>query len=244
MASTNPSSPEDLGILASNASRSVLDALAPAFERASGRRFVVEFDSARTMLARIEGGATADIVILGASVVAGLEKRGVVRTGSCRVFARSRIGVAVRGGAPKPDISSVAALRRTLLDARSIAHTVHGASGMYVPVLLERMGIAGEVKHKIVTRPGGYIGSVVASGEAEIAVQQIVELLAVPGIDVVGPLPDEVQQVFHTAAGIFTVPRQPAEADALVRFLLEPANAGVFEQVGLEQGTAEQETGD
>jgi hypothetical protein len=111
--------------------------------------------------------------------VAGLEKRGVVRTGSCRVFARSRVGVAVRAGAPKPDISSVAALRRALLDARSIAHTVHGASGMYVPELLERLGIAGEVKHKIVTRPGGYIGGVVASGDAEIAVQQIVELLAV-----------------------------------------------------------------
>lgn len=229
---------DDMKILTSNASRTVLDGLAPAFERASGRPYAVEFDSAKSMLARIEGGATADVVILGAPVVAGLEKRGVVRTGSCRVFARSRVGVAVRAGAPKPDISSVAALRRALLDARSIAHTVHGASGMYVPVLLERLGIAGQVKHKIVTRPGGYIGGVVASGEAEIAVQQIVELLAVPGVDLVGPLPDEVQQVFHTAAAIFTASGQPAEADALVRFLLDPANAGVFEEVGLEQGDA------
>jgi len=227
---------DDLKILTSNASRTVLDGLAPAFERTSGRRYAVEFDSAKTMLARIESGAAADVVILGASVVAGLEKRGVVRTGSCRVFARSRVGVAVRAGAPKPDISSVAALRRALLDARSIAHTVHGASGMYVPVLLERLGIAGEVKHKIVTRPGGYIGGVVASGDAEIAVQQIVELLAVPGVDLVGPLPDEVQQVFHTAAAIFTASRQPAEADGLVSFLLDPANGGAFEEVGLEQG--------
>jgi molybdate transport system substrate-binding protein len=231
-------SSKELKILTSNSSRTVLDGLALAFERAAGRRYTVEFDSARSMLARIEGGATADVVILGAPVVAGLEKRGTVRTGSCRVFALSRVGVAVRAGAPQPDISSVAALRRALLEARSIAHTVHGASGMYVPVLLERLGIAGEVKHKIVTRPGGYIGGVVASGEAEIAVQQIVELLAVPGIDPVGPLPDEVQQVFHTAAGIFTASRQPAEADALVRFLLDPANAGVFEEAGLEQAGA------
>ena len=227
---------KELAILTSNASRTVLDALAPAFERASGRRYVVEFDSAKTMLARIESGATADVVILGAPVVAGLEKRGVVLTGSCRVFARSRVGVAVRAGAPKPDISSAAALRRALLDARSIAHTVHGASGMYVPVLLERLGIAAQVQHKIVTRPGGYIGGLAASGEAEIALQQIPELLAVPGIDLVGPLPKDVEQVFHTAAGIFTLSQQPAAAAALVDFLIDPANAGVFAEVGLEQG--------
>ena len=238
MASASRSSDDELKILTSNASRTVLDALAPAFERASGRRYAVEFDSAQAMLARIEKGETGDTVILGASVVAGLEKRGVVRTGSCRVFARSRVGVAVRAGAPRPDLSSAAALRRTLLDARSIAHTVHGASGMYVPVLLERLGITEQVKHKIVTRPGGYIGGVVASGEAEIAVQQISELLAVPGIDLVGPLPDEVQQVFYTAAGIFTASLQPAEAAALVAFLVDPVNARVFEQVGLEQGDA------
>ena len=232
------SDPDALRILTSNASRTVLDGLAPAFEQASGRRYVVEFDSAKSMLARIESGTTADVVILGASVVAGLEKRGVVRTGSCRVFARSRIGVAVRAGAAKPDISSVAALRRALLDARSIAHTVHGASGMYVPVLLERLGIAGQVKHKIVTRPGGYIGGVVAAGEAEIAVQQIVELLAVPGVDVVGPLPDEVQQVFHTASGIFTASAQPEAAEELIRFFCSPAATRVFEEVGLEQAAS------
>src|SRR5262245_23564322 len=101
-----------LQILTSNASRTVLDALAPAFEQASGRRYAVEFDSAKSMLARIEGGTTGDVVILGATVVAGLEKRGVVRAGSCRVFARSRVGIAVRAGAARPDISSVAALRQ------------------------------------------------------------------------------------------------------------------------------------
>ena len=95
------------------------------------------------------------------------------------------------------------------------------------------------MKPKTVTRPGGYIGGVVASGEAEIAVQQIVELLAVPGIDLVGPLPDEIQKVFETAAGIFTASRQPAAAEELLRFLLAPANAGVFEEVGLEQAGAD-----
>jgi molybdate transport system substrate-binding protein len=225
----------DLRILTSNSSRTVLDGLAPAFERASGRRYVVEFDSAKSMLARVEKGETGDIVILGAAVVHDLEKRGTVRPGSQRLFARSRVGVAVRSGAPKPDISTVEAFKRALLDAKSIAHTVHGASGMYVPILLERLGIASQMKPKTVTRQGGYIGGVVASGEAEIAVQQIVELRAVPGIDIVGPLPDEIQRVFESAVGIFMASSQPAAAEELIRYLLAPAAASVFEEVGLEQ---------
>ena len=109
----------------------------------------------------------------------------------------------------------------------SIAHTVHGASGMYVPCCWSASASPEQMKAKTVTRPGGYIGGVVASGEAEIAVQQIVELLAVPGIDLVGPLPDEMQKVFETAAGIFTASRQPDAAEELLRFLLAPARRRV-----------------
>ena len=229
------SSPEAIRILTSNSSLTVLDALAPAFERASGHRYTVDVASAKVMLGRIKSGETGDVVILGASVVKELEQLGMVAAGSGRLFARSRVGVAVRAGAPKPDISSVDAFRCTLLNARSIAHTVHGASGMYVPVLLERLGIAEQMKPKTVTRPGGYIGTVVAAGEAEIAVQQIVELLAVPGIDLVGPLPDEIQKVFETSAGVFAASRHATAAETLLRFLLAPAHAGVFREKGLEQ---------
>jgi molybdate transport system substrate-binding protein len=212
----------------------VLDALAPAFERATGQRYAVQVDTARRMLARITAGETADVVVLAASDVDELAKLGIIAAGSRRLFARSRVGVAVRAGAPKPDVSSVEAFRRTLLNAKSIAHTVHGASGRYVPVLLERLGIAQQMKPRTVTREGGYIGGVVAAGEAEIAIQQIVELLAVPGIDVVGPLPDELQKVFETAAGIFTASARAAAAEALLRFFLAPANAAVFRNKGLE----------
>jgi molybdate transport system substrate-binding protein len=198
----------ELGILTSNSSLTVLHALAPAFERVAGQRYAVQFDSAKTMLARIKGGETADIVVLGTAAIDDL--------------------------AQKPDISSVDALRRALLSAKSIAHTVHGASGMYVPVLLERLGIAAEMKSRTVTRPGGYIGTVVAAGEAELAIQQIVELLAVPGVDLVGPLPDEVQQVFETAVAIFTASRQTGAAAALIGFLLSPACAGTFTEKGLD----------
>ncbi len=224
-----------LKILTSNSSRTVLDALAQPFERASGLSYEVAFDSAKKMLARIVGGEAGDAVILGASVVKGLEQSGIVAPGSPRLFARSRIGVAVRAGAPRPDITSAESFRRSLLDARSIAHTVHGASGMYVPVLLERLGIAQEMKPKTVTRPGGYIGVVVASGEAEIAIQQVVELKAVPGIDVVGLLPDDLQKVFESSAGIFAASKRKAEAEALLAFFRSSANAAVFREVGLEQ---------
>lgn len=224
----------DLRVLTSNSSFPVLDALVPAFERATGQRYSAQVDTARRMLARIKDGETADVVVLAASDIDELVALGVIAPGSRRLFARSRVGVAVRAGARRPDISSVEAFRRSLLDAKSIAHTVNGASGRYVPVLLERLGIAEQMKPRTVTREGGYIGGVVAAGEAEIAIQQIVELLAVPGIDVVGPLPDEIQKVFETAAGIFRTSAQPAAADALLRFLLAPASSGVFRERGLE----------
>ena len=222
-------------VLTSHSSFPVLDALAPVFERASGRRYSVLHDSARTMLARIREGARADAVVLGTPAIDELDRLGIVAGGSRRPFARARVGVAVRAGARKPDIGTVEAFRRALLEARSIAHTVHGASGLYVPVLLERLGIAEQMKPKTVTRPGGYIAGVVASGEAELAIQQIVELLAVPGVELVGPLPEEIQKVFETSAAVFTDCAQPRAAEELIRFLLSPGVESVFREKGLEQ---------
>jgi molybdate transport system substrate-binding protein len=227
----------ELKLLTSNSSYPVLEALAPAFAQAYRQRYVVEVDTARKILARIKNGETADVAVLAASDIDELTRLGILAPGSRRPFALSRVGVAVRSGAPRPDISSVEALKRSLLAAKSIARTVNGASGRYVPVLLERLGITREMRPKTVTREGGYIGRVVAAGEAEIAIQQIVELLAVPGIDLVGALPDEIQKVFPTAAGIFAASRQPAAAEGLLRFLLAPAAAPVFLEKGLEAVT-------
>lgn len=194
----------------------------------------ISVDSAKVMLARVKDGETADAAVLLASDLDELVKVGTIDARSRRLFARSRIGIAVRTGAAKPDIGSVDGLKRTLLNARSVAHTLHGASGMYVPVLLERLGIANEVKPKIVTRPGGLIGKVVAAGEAEIAVQQISELLAVPGIELVGPLPEEVQLTFESAAGIFVSSNERAAAEALLDFFAAPAAVPLFVASGLD----------
>jgi molybdate transport system substrate-binding protein len=224
--------PAALKILTSHSSFSVLNALAPAFEQASGCQIAIEADSAQTMLARIKGGETGDVVVLGKAMVEELVRLGIAA--GPRPFSRARVGVAVRAGAPRPDISSVEAFKRSMLAAKSIAHTVNGASGQYVPVLMERLGIAAQMKPRTVTRPGGYIARVVAAGEAEIAIQQIVELLAVPGIDLVGPLPDEIQKVFETSAALFTASRRATDAQALFAFLLAPAQAGTFREKGLE----------
>ena len=224
-----------LRVLTSNSSFPVLAALAPEFERVAGLHYTVQAATARSMLARIKGGEPADLTVLAAPDVDELVKLGIISAGSRRPFARSRVGVAVRAGAPKPDISSVEAFRRSLLAAKSIAHTVNGVSGRYVPVLLARLGIAEEMKPRTVTREGGYIGGVVAAGEAEIAIQQIVELLAVPGIELVGPLPEEIQKVFETTAGIFAASEHAEAAESLLRFLLAPAAADTFRAKGLEQ---------
>ena len=222
-------------ILTSNSSRTVLDGLASACVEATGSSYEVRFDSAKSMLARLKGGETGDLVILDTRYVDELAESSIVRGESRTPFALSRVGVAVRAGAPRPDISSVEAFKRAMLNARSIAHTVHGASGMYVPVLFDRLGISADVKSKIVTRPGGYIATVVAAGEAELAVQQLVELRAVPGVDVVGPLPEALQQVFQTDAAILAASKQAARAQACLRFFSSARAAPVFTQVGLEQ---------
>jgi molybdate transport system substrate-binding protein len=226
--------PVEIRVLTSNATRSVLDALATAFERTSGHSVSVNSDSAKLMLARIKSGETADIAVLLAPAIDELVKVGAIAAASRRPFARSRVGIAVLAGAPKPDISSVDALKRSLLDARSIAHTVNGASGMYFPKLIERLGIAEEVRSKTVTRPGGLIGKVVAAGEAEIAFQQISELLDVCGIELVGPLPHEMQMIIESAAGIFTNSKQPAASQALLEFFSTADSASAFMTKGLE----------
>ena len=185
------------------------------------------------MLRRIHGGETADVAVLNAPHLDELTTAGTIDPATRAAFARSYIGVAVRKGSPRPDVSTVDALRRALLAANGVAHTVHGASGMYVPALLERLGIADRVR--TVTRPGGLIAKVVAAGEADIAVQQVSELLAVPDVEIVGLLPAEVQKTFESAMGVFSASRNRGESEALLRFFADASNAAIFEQHGLEQ---------
>lgn len=223
-----------LRVFASNSIRAAMAELVPQFERASRNRVAVSYDPAKILLERIGKGETADLVITGSGAIDALVKQGKILAGSRRVLARCRVGVAVLAGAPKPDIGSVEALKRTLLRAASVAYTQEGASGMHFAGVIERLGIANEVKAKAVRQPGGLVGELVAAGKAEIAIQQIPELLAVPGIELVGPLPSEIQLVTVTAAGVFSGAEQAAAARSLIEFLAAPAAARVIQAKGLE----------
>ncbi len=218
----------------SNSARPVLDLLLPAFEQESGHKVELVLDTAKNSLARIEAGERGDAAVLLGTSIDKLVMAGVLAA-SAQPFARSIIGMAVLKGAPRPDISTVDAFKRTLLEAKSIAHTVHGPSGAYFPGLMERLGIAEQIKPKEVTRPGGYIGVVVAAGEAQMAFQQIVELMAVPGLDVIGPIPPELQFNFDSKAAIFTDSSRQAVARELLEYFARPEHAATFAAAGLAQ---------
>ena len=224
----------ELKLLTSNATRSLLDTLVAEFERVSGHKVAVTHDSAKVMLSRIKAGETADVAVLLSPAIEALVHLGTITASSSRIFSRSHIGIGIRAGSSKPDISTVCAFKRTLLEAKSIAHTVNGASGMCFPALAERLGLTELIRHKVVTRPGGLIGPVVVAGVAEIAFQQISELLAVPGIDVVGPIPAELQTIIESSAGIFADSIHSTAARSLLEFFASSTSAEKFRVKGLE----------
>jgi molybdate transport system substrate-binding protein len=183
---------------------------------------------------RLERGEPADVVILSAGAVDDLIRQGKVVAGSRVDLVRSSIGMAVRAGAPKPDIRTVDALRQTLLAARSIAYSA-SASGTYLATeLFPRLGIAGKIAARSKRIESERVGAVVARGEAEIGFQQISELLPIAGIEVVGPLPPGAQRVTVFSAGIVSRAAQPAAARRLIDFLASAAARPAIERSGLE----------
>jgi molybdate transport system substrate-binding protein len=183
---------------------------------------------------RLQRGEAVDVVILAAGALEELIKQGKLVPGSRLDLVRSSIGAAVRAGAPKPDIGTVDALKRTLLAAKSIAYS-DSASGVYLSQeMFQRLGIADQIRAKCKRIASEPVGAVVARGDAEIGFQQISELLPVPGIDYVGPLPREVQKVTVFSAGVAVGAKQPNAARALIKFLASPAAAPTIRKTGLE----------
>jgi molybdate transport system substrate-binding protein len=225
-------------LLTTNSLRAALGEIIPQFERASGHRVAVSYDPAKMMLERIRRGEKADAAMLSLPAIETLGKEGRITHGSRRPIASCGVGLGVLAGAPKPDIGSVEAFKKTLLAAKSVAWTVEGVSGMHFSGLIERLGIAGALKAKAVQQPGGLIGDLVVAGKAEMAVQQIPELMAVPGVELVGPLPDELQKTTPSVAAIFTDAKEPAAAQALLDFLASAASARVFKAHGHEPARA------
>jgi molybdate transport system substrate-binding protein len=217
--------------------------LTPEFERTTTHNLVTargpSMGSTREAIpSRLQRGEPVDVLIMVEEALDRLIKQGKVVDGSRVDLARSNIGLAVHAGAPKPDISSVDALKRALLEAKSVAYS-DSASGVYIStVLFQRLGIADQMMGKSKMIPGEPVGAVVARGEAEVGFQQISELLPVRGIDYVGPLPPQIQKVTVFSAGIAVGAKEPEAARALLNFLASPVAAAAITKSGLDPVTA------
>ena len=230
---------DEVKVMISGGFASAYRALGPQFEEAAGDTLVTVWGpvvgtAANAIPVRLARGEWADVLIVVGYALDDQINAGKVVSGSKVDFARSAIGIAAREGAPKPDISSVDALRRTLLAAKSIVYP-DDANGVYIgSELFRRLGIEGRVENKSRMIPAERVASVVANGEAEIGFQQVVELLPVKGVTVVGSLPAEVQRYTVFSGGIATNAKNPAGAEALIRFLSSPDAAPAIEGTGLE----------
>ena len=230
---------QDVAVMISGGLTAAYLDVVPAFERATGNKVVTSFGASMgnapdSIPVRLQRGERADVVILAGSALDDLIAQGRVRAGSRVDLARSSIGMVVRAGAPKPDISSVEALTRTLLRAQSIAYSA-SASGFYLSTeLFPRLGIADQIKAKSRRIESERVAAVVARGGAELGFQQISELLGVAGTDYAGPLPPGAQRITVYSAGVGTAARNPAAAKALIDFLASPAAAAAITKSGLD----------
>jgi molybdate transport system substrate-binding protein len=235
-------SAEEVRVMISAGFYQVYAELVPAFERATGHRLVTTRgpsmgDSPEAIPTRLSRGETADVVILDGGAADELAKHGIVRAGSKIDLAKSQIGMVVRAGAAKPNISSVEAFKRTLLDAASIAYSDSGSGTYLSTTLFAKLGVADQVarkSRKVRGPPSGEpVAAVVARGEAEIGFQQVSELIHVAGVTFVGALPAELQPGFSFVGAITAAARQPDAALALLRFLASPDAAATILKNGL-----------
>ena len=235
--SANVAHAAEIKMLCAIAMQQLLEDLGPKFERASGHRIAVTIATLGPALKRVQDGEIFDVVWLPQRGIESLVKDSKIVAGGVTV-ASTGIGVAVRNGAPKPDISSPEMFRQTMIAAKSVTHgnpAYGGLSGIHVVKVFERLGIAEEMKKKtVLLDKAGLAGVFVANGEAEIVVQPLQELKVVPGIDIVGPLPADLQDTVSYAASVTTVAKDTDASKALINFLLTPESKAVIKAMGME----------
>jgi molybdate transport system substrate-binding protein len=237
MGSAGAATAAELKVLSAGAFKQIVVALAPEFEKATGHKLVIENETVGALVKQIEGGERFDVTFLSPGAVDDLIKKGKIAEGSRVNIARVGVGVMVKDGAPKPDIGSVDAFKQALLAAKSVAYidpASGGSSGIYVAKLLDQLGIADQIKPKAKLKQGGYVADLIVSGEAELGVHQISEIVPVKGVTLVGPLPKEIQNYTTYAAGISAAPGDAEGAKALVKFLTGPRTGELLKQKGME----------
>jgi molybdate transport system substrate-binding protein len=222
-------------LLSGGAMKSLMAEVVPLFERDAGTKVDIRFALTSVLQKEIEGGADFDIALLPRPELDALAQGGKVAAGSQTDITRSAVGLCVRAGAPKPDIATVESFKETLLAARTIGYS-DGPSGAYIAGLLARLGIAEAMKPKtrLTSRP---VAEIVASGEAELGMQQIVAILPVEGVELVGPLPGELQNVIVYAAGLSAAAGNNGAARALIGFMATPEVVRLIHAKGLEPAT-------
>ena len=224
----------EIRILSTHAAMGVLIELGPKFERATGNRLSIGYDPAKAVKRQIENGAAFDVAIVTRPVFDALAAQGKILPETRADIGRSGLGVAVRKGAPKPDIATTEAFKRALLAAKSVVRSTEGTSGIYFEKLLDRLGIAEAMRDKVKLGPSGRVAELVARGEADMAVQQIAELLPVTGAQYAGPFPPELQLYSEFAAGVASASKHREAAKAFIATLTTPEAIALFTAAGLE----------
>jgi molybdate transport system substrate-binding protein len=223
----------ELKVLASGAVKEAYTEMVPQFEKASGHQVVITWAGTNDIKKKIAAGEVYDLIVVASPEMDGFIKDGKVAAGSKADLVKSGVGVAVKAGITKPDLSSAEALKKALIAAKSVGYS-QGPSGAYMVILFDKMGIADQIKAKAkVTQPGIPVASLIRGGEAEIGFQQVSELIHEKGIEFLGPLPTEIQRITTFSGGIHTASKEQAAAKALQSFLTAPERAGELKKHGL-----------
>jgi len=230
-------SAHEIKVMSTVALSATLDELKPKFEAATDHKVTIVYSVIADLRKRIQEGETADVMILSRAALDDLQGQGKVASGSIVNVASSYVAIAVRAGATKPDIGSADALKRTLLAVKSIVYAdpaKGGASGVYFAKVLDRLGITDQMKSKTLLVPGAQAAEVVAKGEAEMGVAQASEIVPIPGAQLVGPLPGDLNNVTVFAAGVGPASKDPAAAKALIQYVTGPVGTGVLKAKGMD----------
>ena len=232
-----PATAAEIKVLTTGAFKQVVVALVPEFEKATGHKVVVDNGTVGQLQKRVDDGEAFDVLVLSPKGIEDYIKSGKIVAGSNANLAKVGVGVMVKEGAPKPDISTVEAFKQALLKAKSVGYidpASGGSSGIYVAGLLDKLGIADQVKPKTKLKKGGYVADLIVSGEAELGIHQISEIVPVKEVTLIGPLPAEIQNYTTYAVGLGSGAKQAEAAKAFIKVLTGPSAAAVLKTAGME----------
>jgi molybdate transport system substrate-binding protein len=236
LAGTTLTQAAEITVLSTQATEQSHRELLPQFEKATGNTVKISYTGTLDAKKRIAAGEHFDVLMMSSPDIDAFVADGTLAPGSRVDLAKSGVGVGVKAGAPKPDISTTEAFKKSLLAAKSIGYST-GPSGVYVIGLFDRLGIADQVKPKLKQTPTGvFVGTITASGEVEIGIQQVSEMSQYPGVDYVGPLPADIQRMTVFSSGIAAKAKEPVAAKALIKYVTSPEAAATYKKRGMEPG--------